>query len=44
MAKRTRHECNEKSMMNENFDNNDQSIGNDDVMIKVRPQKVNVRI
>ena len=30
--------------MNENFDNNDQSIRNDDVMIKVRPQKVNVRI
>ena len=31
-------------MMSENADKNDQNSGNDDMMIKVRLQKMNVRI
>ena len=30
MANRTRDECNQKSMMNENADKNNQNSGNDD--------------
>ena len=30
MANRTRVECNQKSMMNENADKNNQNSGNDD--------------
>ena len=42
MPNRTRDECNKKNVMNENADKNDQNSGNDDMMIKVRLQKMNV--